>query len=85
MLRWTLFLGLSTLFVAPIFAGKRLENIIRVAFLANGILHLLRGVDYILNMTLLVFLSINLGMGAAIMVAAISLVMLFQKIEKKDT
>ncbi len=82
MLGWTLFFGLSSLFVSPVFAadkqrGGRLEKVIRYAFLLNGIFCLLGGIGFLFEITALVFLTINLGMGAAVLVMTIALAMFF--------
>ena len=37
ILGWTLFLGLSSLFIVPIFSGSGLEKLIRLSFLINGV------------------------------------------------
>lgn len=79
MLGWTLFLGLSSLFVAPVFAGDRLQSTIRGAFLLNGLFCLAGGVGYVLEITALVFLTINLGLGAAVIVAAVALAIWFRR------
>jgi hypothetical protein len=79
MLGWTLFFGLASLFVAPVFVGGRLEKTIRGAFLVNGIVCLLAGVGYILEIPVLVFVTINLGMGAAVLVATVALSLLFRR------
>ena len=55
MLGWTLFFGLSSLFVAPIFSGGKLENTIKIAFLANGIFCLLGGIGFVFDIKVLVF------------------------------
>ena len=79
MLGWTLFFGLSSLFAAPIFSGSRLESTIKIAFLANGIFCLLGGIGFVLDIKVLVFLTINFGMGGAVMVATIALTNLFKR------
>lgn len=84
MLGWTVFLGLSSLFVAPVFTGSRLETAIRIAFLVNGLCCLLGGVGYVLDLTPLVFVTINLGMGGAVLIAAILLCFLFRRLGQID-
>jgi hypothetical protein len=84
MLGWTLFLGLSSLFVAPVFSGGRLERIIRYAFLANGIICLIGGIGYIFDLVLIVYLCMDLGMGAALLVATTSLSILFRRMDKSS-
>ena len=63
MLGWTLFLGLASLFISPVFTGGRLEAVIRYAFLVNGIVCLLGGISFVLNIPVLIFLFITFGMG----------------------
>lgn len=82
MLGWTLFFGLSCFFLAPLFHGGKLEKIIRIAFLANGIFMILGGISYIFEIVVLVFLFMNFGMGGAIMVATFSLAILFRRLGK---
>ena len=84
MLGWTLFFGLSCFFLAPLFSGGRLEKIIRIAFLANGIFMILGGISYVFEIVVLVFLFMNFGMGGAVMVAAISLAFLFRRLTKPE-
>lgn len=79
MLGFTLYLGLASLLVAPVFGGSRLQNAIRFSFLANGVLCLLGGVGFVLQITWLVFLTINLGMGGAVLAATIGLAFLFRR------
>lgn len=80
ILGWTLFFGLSCFFLAPLFSGGRLEKIIRIAFLANGIFMILGGISYVFEIVVLVFLFMNFGMGGAVMVATISLAILFKRL-----
>jgi hypothetical protein len=79
MLGWSLFLGLSSLFIAPVFSNSRLERIIHYAFIANGVICITGVTGYIYDITVLVFLSMNFGMGAALLVATISLSILFKR------
>lgn len=97
MLGWTLFLGLSSLFLAQVFtpspfrgregegvgappapdkadaSSGRLRSAIKIAFLLNSIFCLLGGIGYLLDITVLVFITINFGMGGAVLVASILL------------
>ncbi|MCP4362744.1 MAG: hypothetical protein GY796_32465 [Chloroflexi bacterium] len=79
MLGITLFLGLSTLFLAPVFGDGRLQKIIRYALIINGLCCLVGGVSYILQINVLLFLTINFGMGGAMMVALIGLAVFFRR------
>lgn len=83
MLGFTLFFGLSSLFVAPVFSGGRLEMVIRTAFLANGVFVLVGGVSYLFQWLIVLFLTINLGMGAAVMVAVVALAIWFRRLMGK--
>jgi hypothetical protein len=80
MLGWTLFLGLSSLFMIPIFKkGNRVSRIIKIAFLLNGISALIAGVGYTLQINVLTFLFINLGVGGAVITAAIASIIWFRR------
>jgi len=83
MLGWTLFFGLSSLFVAPIFSGSKLAKVIRWLFVINGIMCLLGGVGYALEITTLVFFTINFGMGGAVTILTIALGVWFKRMEKQ--
>ena len=80
MLGWTLFLGLSSLFIAPIFSGSKLEKAIGIAFLVNGLCCLLGGIGYVFDIIILLFLTINFGMGGAVLTAAILLCVFYKKL-----
>jgi hypothetical protein len=82
MLGWSLFLGLASLFAAPIFAGGRLEKAIKVALIINGLCCLLGGLSYIYEFSLGVFLFITFGMGGAVTVAALMLGVLFRRLAR---
>jgi len=83
MLGWTLFLGLASLFVAPVFAGGTLETVIRYAFLVNGTVCLLGGASFLLNIPILVFLFITIGMGGAVLVGTIALSLYFSRLQRQ--
>jgi hypothetical protein len=82
MLGWSLFLGMSSLFVGPAFSGSRLEKTIGILFLLNGIFCLLGGIGYVFELVLLLFLSINFGMGGSVTIMTILLCVLFRRLEK---
>lgn len=79
MLGWTVFLGLSSLFVAPVFSGSKLEKAIGIAFFVNGLCCLLGGIGYGFDIVILIFLTINLGMGGAVFTAAILLCIFYRR------
>ncbi len=80
---WSVGLGLSSLFAAPIFSGGRIERLIRLALLLNGIFCLLGGLGYALDIEVLVFWTLNFGMGGAVLATAIFLVTLFRRIDRR--
>lgn len=79
MLGWTVGFGLSSLFIAPVFTGDGLAQVIRIAFWLNGLFCLLGGIGYVLEIVALVFLSINFGMGGAMTVLTIALCLFFRQ------
>ena len=85
MLGWTLFFGLSSLFVAPVFSGGKLANLVRWLFVINGVMCLLGGIGYALEITTLVFFTINFGMGGAVTLLTIALCFCFKRMEKQVT
>ena len=82
MLGWSLFLGLSSLFIAPVFSGSRLEQTIKAIFIANGIFCLLGGLSYVFENILLLFFSMNFGMGGSVTAITILLSILFKRLGK---
>lgn len=83
MLGWTLFLGLSSFFIFPVFSGNRLRKVLRIAFLFNGIFCFLAGIGFIFQIDLMTFLFVNIGIGGAIMVISITSIKLFKKLDFK--
>ncbi len=79
MLGWTLFLGSTTLCLAPIFANGRLQKTIRYALILNTIFCFVGGVAYIMQWLVVLFITINLGMGGAIAVSMIALMFYFRR------
>ncbi|MFO7538776.1 MAG: hypothetical protein R6X32_12090, partial [Chloroflexota bacterium] len=79
MLGVTLFFGLSSLFVAPVFTGRGVEKVIRISFLLNGIFLLLGAVGYLFQWLVLLFVTVNLGMGSAAFVGLVALAVWFRR------
>jgi hypothetical protein len=79
MLGWTIFFGLSSLLVAPVFRGNRLQAAIRRLFWINGVCCLLAGVGFVLDWVALVFVTINLGMGGAVTALTVLLALHFHR------
>lgn len=84
MLGWTLFLGVSSLFLVPLFGNGRLQKTIKTAFLVNGICCLLAGVSYIFQWLIILFVTINLGMGGAVTVAMFALAIFFRRLGLRE-
>ncbi|HHV63784.1 MAG TPA: hypothetical protein GXX46_01700 [Peptococcaceae bacterium] len=80
MLGWTIFFGLSCVFAGLALGNAKIEKVIKYAFLANGIMMFLCVTAYLLDKSVVVFICMNLGMGAAILIATVSLCNLFKKI-----
>jgi len=80
MLGWTIFFGLSCIFAAWVFGNTRIERIIKCALLANGIMMFSSAVGYLFDIAVLIFLCMNIGMGAAVLTAEIYLSKLFKNI-----
>ena len=51
------FMGLATLFAAPVFGSSKIESLIKWLFVANGILGILTPIGYGLNLPLQIFLG----------------------------
>jgi hypothetical protein len=82
---WTLFFSLSCLFIAPIFTGSRLNKVIKYAFISNGIICILGGIGFMFDNIILIFLTLNLGMGAATLTATIALSIFFRRLRRQST
>lgn len=80
MTGFTLFLGFASLFLAGVFSGQGVERVIRAAFVANGAVCLIAGIAFVANWTAVVFVTINLGMGAALLVAFVGLLIWFRRL-----
>ncbi len=80
MLGFTLYFGLASLFVAFVFDNGRLENIIKITLLLNGLFCLTGGIAYAFELTTLLFLTINIGMGGTVLAATISLALWFKRL-----
>lgn len=78
MLGWTLFLGLSSLFVVPVFSGEKIQKWVKYSFLANGLFCCMGFIGYVIDSMMLNLLYV-LGMGVSMIIIAISLSILFKK------
>lgn len=80
VLGWSLFFGLASLFAAPLFVGRGLPTFIRACFLVNGVMCLLGGLGYVLDNAALVFVTLNFGMGGAVLGFAVGLAIHFRRL-----
>ena len=79
MLGWTVFLGLASLFAAPVFSGTVLERVVRIALLLNALFCFGGALGYAWVIDWLTFVTINLGMGGAVMVVTGALALWFRR------
>jgi hypothetical protein len=84
MVGWTLFFSLSSFFIAPVFSWSRLNKVIKYAFISNGIICVLGGIGFVFDNIILIFLTLNLGMGAATLTATIALLMFFRQLQRQS-
>ena len=85
VLGWSLFFGLASLFMGAIFAGRGLPNYIRACFVLNGIMCLLGGLGYVLDNAALVFITLNFGMGGAVLGFSLGLAAWFHRTQRHAT
>jgi hypothetical protein len=81
---WTLFFSLSCFFIAPVFSGNRLNKVIRYALICNGIICVLGGIGYVFDNIALIFLTLNFGMGGAVLTATIALFVFFRQLRNTN-
>lgn len=79
MLGWTLFYGLSSLLVAPAFSGSKIENALRWALVINGVNGITGGIAYLLGLTLIVGITMNLVLGGCMLAISVLMLMLFSR------
>jgi hypothetical protein len=84
MVGWTLFFSLASLFIAPIFTGNRLNKVIKNTLIINGIICILGGIGFVLDNIIIIFLTMNLGMGAATLTATIALLIFFKRLSANN-
>ncbi len=80
MLGWSVFLGLASLCAAPVFGSGGLVRVIRYALIANGVICLMGGAGYVLENTLVVFITMNPLMGGAVLVMTSALAVYFRRL-----
>jgi hypothetical protein len=83
VLGWSLFFGLASLFAAPLFPGRGLARFIAICFWLNAAMCLLGGLGYVLDNTALVFVTLNFGMGGAVLGFAAGLTVFFRRMRRE--
>ncbi len=78
MLGWTLFLGLSSLFLYSGLKTNPKAKGLKIGLLINAISCLFGGIGFIFQVDILTFIFMNLGIGAAFFVITISGVKIFK-------
>ena len=73
------FLGLSTLFAAPVFGSSKVERLVKWLFIANGILGILTPIGYALNLPIEVLLGGLIVWDIVMPLATASLAYLFRR------
>jgi hypothetical protein len=79
VLGWSLFFGLASLFVAPLFRSRGVPRFVGVCFWLNGAMCLLGGLGYVLDNPIVVFVTLNFGMGGAVIGFTTGLAILFRR------
>jgi hypothetical protein len=78
MLGWTLFLGMSSFLLFPVF--RKQDRLLRWAFLVNGCSCLLACAGYLLRIDILTFFCINILSGGALLVASLASMRMYRRL-----
>lgn len=84
ILGWTLFLGLSTLFMYIGFISKSRTKGIRLGLLINAISCIFGGIGYLLQIDILTFVCLNLGIGLAFFIITISSIGFINRLKREQ-
>lgn len=71
MLGWTVFFGLSSMFLALSLGDTVQERRVRRSFMANGLILGVISIAYVFNITIVVFLGMFFGMGVAVLLGTV--------------
>lgn len=82
VLGWSLFFGLSSLFLAPLFRGRGLPRFTAACLWLNAAMCLLGGLGYVMDNAAMVFITLNFGMGGAVLGFSTSLAVLFRRAQR---
>ncbi|MBN2571614.1 MAG: hypothetical protein JXA68_05760 [Ignavibacteriales bacterium] len=84
MLGWTLFLGLSTLFMYSGLIPKSGTKGMRLGLLINAVSCIFGGIGYLFQIDLLTFVFMNLGVGLAFFIITISSIRFINALKRKN-
>lgn len=84
MLGWTLFLGLSSLFMYLSFIPKSMTKGVRLGLLINGISCFSGGIGYLFQIDLMTFVFMNLVIGLGFLMITISSIKFFNAIKQEN-
>ncbi|MBT3933261.1 MAG: hypothetical protein HOD63_02385 [Bacteroidetes bacterium] len=79
MLGWTVFFGLSSLFLVPIF--DKSNKLLRISFLMNGINGLLGAFAFVFNIIPILAFTAYIGLGAFVFLFSIGSIRFFRKMK----
>ena len=83
MLGWTVFLGLSSLFMYLALKPDSLTKTIRAGLFINTISCILGGAGYLFQIDIITFITMNLGIGCAFFIMTISSIRYFSRLRKE--
>ena len=84
MLGWTLFLGLSSIFLYLGLNPELMTKGLKFGLLANAFSCIFGGIGYLFQINLLTFVFMNLGIGLAFFMISISSIRLMSRLKKQN-
>lgn len=78
MLGWSLFLGLSSLFIFPVFREEKPGKLLKYTFMFNAFSCLMAGIGYVFQIDAMTFLFTNLGTGGALLIISLASIKMFK-------
>ena len=84
MLGWTLFLGLSTLFIYLGLISKSVSKGLKLGLFINVISCFFGGIGYLFQIDLLTFVFMNLGIGLGFIIITVSSIRFINTIKRKN-
>lgn len=84
MLGWTLFLGLSNLFLYAGLSHPTASRGIRIGIFINAVSCIFGGIGYLFQIDLLTFIFMNLGIGLGFMILSVASIRYFNKLKREN-